>query len=76
MLASGLYEFAKTYQDLPSSALVSTGIATLVSFVVGLTVITYLLKYLARGSFTPFVIWRITVGVLILALLNSGLITA
>lgn len=76
VLASGLYEFAKTYQDLPSSALISTGIATLVSFVVGLTVITYLLKYLARGSFTPFVIWRITVGVLILVLLNSGLITA
>jgi undecaprenyl-diphosphatase len=76
VIASGLYEFAKTYQDLPSSALVATGIATLISFVVGLAVITYLLKYLTKGSFTPFVVWRIAMGVLILVLLNTGLISA
>lgn len=75
VIASGLYEFAKTYQDLPSSALVATGIATLVSFVVGLAVLTYLLKYLAKGSFTPFVVWRIAIGVLILVLLNAGLVS-
>ncbi|MEY2737354.1 MAG: hypothetical protein RL683_472 [Actinomycetota bacterium] len=76
VIASGLYEFAKTYRDLPSSALVATGIATVVSFIVGLAVITYLLKYLAKGSFTPFVVWRIAVGVLILVLLNTGLVSA
>ena len=76
VIASGLYEFAKTYQDLPSSALVATGISTVVSFVVGIAVITYLLKYLAKGSFTPFVVWRIAVGVLILVLLNTGLVSA
>ena len=76
VLASGLFEFVKTFQDLPISALLYTAVATVVSFGVGLAVITYLLKYLAKGSFAPFVIWRIAVGVLILILLNSGLVTA
>jgi undecaprenyl-diphosphatase len=76
VLASGFYEFAKTYQDLPSTALLSTALATLVSFLVGLAVIAYLLKYLAKGSFTPFVVWRIAVGVLILVLLNTGVVSA
>lgn len=76
VLASGLFEFVKTFQDLPISALLYTAVATVVSFCVGLAVITYLLKYLAKGSFAPFVIWRIAVGVLILILLNSGLVTA
>lgn len=76
VLASGLFEFVKTYSDLPASALFATAIATGVSFIVGLAVITYLLKYLSKGSFTPFVIWRIAVGVLILVLLANGLVTA
>ena len=67
VLASGLYEFAKTYKDLPSGLLLGTGVATVVSFVVGFAVIAGLLKYLNKGSFLPFVIWRIAVGVLILA---------
>lgn len=74
VLASGFYEFAKTFRDLPSSSLLATGLATAVSFVVGLAVIAYLLKYLAKGSFTPFVIWRVSVGILILILLNLGVV--
>jgi undecaprenyl-diphosphatase len=76
VLASGLYEFAKTYQDLPSDGLLWTAIATLVSFATGLAVIAYLLRYLSKGSFAPFVIWRIAVGVLILVLLNTGVVSA
>lgn len=76
VLASGFYEFAKTVGDLPSSALIATGLATAVSFIVGLAVIAFLLKYLTKGSFTPFVVWRVVVGVVILTLLNLGLLTA
>jgi undecaprenyl-diphosphatase len=76
VLASGLYEFAKTYHDLPSDGLLWTVLATLVSFATGLAVIAYLLRYLSKGSFAPFVIWRIAVGVLILVLLNSGVVSA
>jgi undecaprenyl-diphosphatase len=47
--------------------MLGTVTATVVSFVVGYAVIAGLLKYLEKGSFLPFVIWRIAVGVLILA---------
>lgn len=76
VIASGLYEFAKSYQDLDSSELVSTIIATLVSFVVGFSVIVGLLRYLSRGSFLPFVIWRIGVGVALLMLLATNQLVA
>jgi undecaprenyl-diphosphatase len=68
VLASGIYQFAKTYQDLPADLLIGTAVATLVSFVVGYAVIAGLLRYLNRGSFLPFVIWRILVGFAILAI--------
>ena len=68
VLASGIYEFAKTYKDLPSDLMLGTGVATLVSFVVGFAVIAGLLRYLNRGSFLPFVIWRVAVGFAILAI--------
>lgn len=76
VIASGLYEFAKTYQDLSQSALLATAIATVVSFVVGYLVIGFLLKYLERGTYVPFVIWRVGVGLLLIAGLATGVLTA
>lgn len=76
VLASGLYEFAKTYRDLDSAELVATAVATLVSFAVGFSVIVGLLKYLSRGSFMPFVIWRILVGVALIVLLSTNQLVA
>ena len=76
VIASGLYEFAKTYQDLSQSALLATAIATVVSFVVGYLVIGFLLKYLERGTFVPFVIWRVGVGLLLIVGLATGVLTA
>ena len=76
VIASGLYEFAKTYKDLDSSAIVATGVATLVSFAVGFSVIVGLLRYLSRGSFMPFVLWRIFVGVGLLILLGTNQLVA
>jgi undecaprenyl-diphosphatase len=72
VLASGLFEFVSTVSDLPSDLLIGTAIATVISFAVGFSVIVVLLKYLARGSFAPFVIWRLIVGVWLLAMLTSG----
>ncbi len=76
VLASGFYEFYKTYADLSSADLVATVVATVVSFVSGFLVIGYLLKYLTKGSFMPFVLWRVSVGVLLLAGLSTGLLVA
>lgn len=76
VMASGLYQFAKTYQDLEPSDLAATALGTVVSFVVGYAVIVGLLRYLNRGSFMPFVVWRIVLGLAVLVGLLTGALVA
>jgi undecaprenyl-diphosphatase len=76
VVASGLYEFAGSVGDLAGADLIATAIATAISFISGWLVIKYFLKYLAKGSFTPFVVWRIAVSGLIFLLLGLGVISA
>ena len=75
VLASGLYEFAKSAKNLGGVDLAATGVATVVSFIVGILVISGLLKYLSKGSFWPFVIWRVAVGIAVLVMLSTGVLT-
>ena len=49
--------------------------ATVLAFGVGLTVIAWLLRYLDRGSFVPFVVYRIVLGLLVLALVGTGVLS-
>jgi len=74
VLAAGFYQFFESFGDLPSNLLTGTIVATLVSFVSGYAVIAWLLKYLEKGSFMPFVIWRVGVGSLLLIGLAVGAI--
>ncbi|MEN9953907.1 MAG: undecaprenyl-diphosphatase UppP [Actinomycetota bacterium] len=74
VLAAGGYQFLKSYQDLPQDLLLATIAATVVSFVGGYAVIAWLLRYLVKGSFMPFVIWRVGVGSLLLVALAAGVI--
>jgi undecaprenyl-diphosphatase len=76
VLASGLFLFISTVGDLNQEMLLATIVATAVSGVVGLAVIHYLLKYLASGSFLPFVLWRVAVGLWLLWMLTSGSLVA
>ena len=76
VLGSGLFQFFASVGDLSQDLLVATVVATIVSGVVGFSVIHYLLKYLQKGSFLPFVIWRVGVGVWLLVMLTSGALTA
>ena len=76
VLASGLIEFKDSYQMLDANALSGTIVATITSFVVGYLVIAGLLKYLNKGSFMPFVIWRLVVGFGLLVMLSNGWISA
>ena len=76
VLGSGLFQFVSSFGDLSQDLLFATVLATIVSGVVGLSVIHYLLKYLQKGSFLPFVIWRVGVGVWLLIMLTSGALTA
>lgn len=50
--------------------------ATIVSFVVGYFVIASLMKYLQTRTFLPFVIYRISLGTLLLVLLATGVLSA
>ncbi len=76
VIGSGLYEFAKSYKDLPVDMFAATAVATFFSFLVGYAVIVGFLRYLNRGSFAPFVIWRILVGIAVIAALANGALTA
>ena len=77
VLASGFYQ---AYDELSGDGTgvgVSWGptlLATVIAFFVGLTVIAWLLRYLDRGSFTPLVVYRIALGVLILGLVLGGVL--
>ena len=74
VLAAGFYQFYESLGNLPNDLLVATVVATIVSFVSGYAVIAWLLRYLEKGSFMPFVIWRVSVGSLLLIGLALGAI--
>ena len=63
--------------DVNASAepgLAKTMAATVVAFVVGYAVVAWLLRYLRNHSYMPFVIYRVALGVLVLALLWAGVL--
>lgn len=72
VLAAGGLQFVSTFGNLPQDLLFATITATAVSFVSGYAVIAWLLRYLERGSFLPFVLWRVMVGSLLLIGLALG----
>ena len=72
MLGSGFFQ---TYESLDGGVdWGPTIVATLIAFVVGFAVISWLLRYLARGSFTPFVVYRVVLGLTLLALVGAGVL--
>lgn len=53
-----------------------TIVATVVSFVVGFAAIAWFLRFLTGHSFMPFVVYRVGLGLLLIALLAAGRIDA
>ncbi|MGY1640685.1 undecaprenyl-diphosphate phosphatase [Geodermatophilus sp. SYSU D00703] len=79
VLGSGVFQAYEALTGGVEGEAVSWGptiLATVLAFGVGLTVIAWLLRYLDRGSFTPFVVYRVVLGALILVLLGTGVIAA
>jgi undecaprenyl-diphosphatase len=77
VLGSGFYEAYGALKGDAQGAPIDwppTILATVLAFGVGLTVIAWLLRYLARGSFTPFVVYRVVLGLLVLALVGTGVL--
>ncbi|MFT3798924.1 undecaprenyl-diphosphate phosphatase [Microbacterium sp.] len=78
VFGSGLYELYDAIKN-PSAqvfSMVETGVATAVAFGVGLAVIAFLMQYLKRGSFLPFVLYRVALGVVLIVLLSLGVLHA
>lgn len=78
VLASGIYELLQSLNQPSLNAFSGseTAIATLVSFVIGYTVIAWLLKFVATRTFTPFVLYRIALGAALIGALSIGAIAA
>lgn len=73
VFASGLLET----KDIGSDSFVNwpaTILATVVAFGVGYAVISTLMNYLKTKSFKPFVYYRVSLGILVLILLQTGVI--
>src|SRR3954451_10039333 len=53
----------------------ATAVATLLAFIVGYASIALFLRYLVSHTVTPFVIYRVALGTLVLVLVSSGAIS-
>ncbi|MCX6367677.1 MAG: undecaprenyl-diphosphatase UppP [Armatimonadetes bacterium] len=79
VLLSGLFEIKDLLKPqevaLPGTlhfSPVNTLVATVVAFVVGYASIAWMLKYLAKHSTLVFVIWRVVLGAVVLAMHGMG----
>jgi undecaprenyl-diphosphatase len=78
VLASGLFQVYESLTGEVAGETVSWGptlLATVIAFAVGLSVIAWLLRYLDRGTFTPFVVYRVVLGLALLALVGVGVLS-
>ena len=73
VFASGLYKL----KDIGTDTCVQWGptiVATLVAGVIGYAVIAWLLRFISNHSFTPFVIYRLALAILLAVLLGTGVL--
>jgi len=75
VLAAGLFELWDGRKEIGGTLLGPTLVATAVSFVVGYASIAFLIKYLQKHGITVFVIYRIVLGIALLAMLRAGRIS-
>ena len=79
VFGSGLFELYKALTDPSTPSIYSmpmTLVATVLAFIVGYAMIAWLLKFVSTKSFTPFVIYRVLLGAIVLVLLATGAISA
>lgn len=77
VFGSGFYELKGAITDGSSDSVFSisqTLVATGIAMIIGYAVIAWLLKYVATKSFTPFIIYRVVLGSVLLVLLTTGII--
>ena len=76
VVGAGLFELKEIPHGENTYGWGPTITATVVSFVVGYAAIAWLLRYVSTKSYTPFVLYRIGLGALTLALVAAGVLNA
>jgi len=76
VIGAGLFELPEIPGGHYEYGVLPTVVATVVAFVVGYAAIAWLLRYVSTHSYAPFIVYRIALGGLTLALLGAGVISA
>jgi undecaprenyl-diphosphatase len=77
VFGSGFYELKGAISeggDTGVFTMAETLLATGIAFVIGYAVIAWLLKFVSTRSFTPFIVYRIALGSILLILLATGVV--
>lgn len=69
MFAAGGYSLLKHRDEIQTEQLALLGLGFFVAFVVALVVVAGFMRYIQTHRFTPFAVYRIVLGVVVLALL-------
>ncbi len=76
VVGAGIFQLPDIWNEPNLYGLGPTLLATVVAFVVGYSAIAWLLRYVSTRSFMPFVVYRISLGVGVLILLQTGALVA
>jgi undecaprenyl-diphosphatase len=77
LTAAGIYQAVQEYDAISDGiGWGPTLLGTAVSFVVAYASIAWLLRYIARHTFSLFIVYRIAIGALVIALVAAGAIAA
>lgn len=77
LFAAGVLQIADEHENIATGVgWPATIVATLVSGVVGYTAVAWLLKFVARHTYTVFIVYRVALGTLLLVLVGTGTIEA
>jgi undecaprenyl-diphosphatase len=77
LTAAGILQAATAAGDISAGVgWPATLLATVVSFVVAYFSVAWLLRFVARHTYTSFIVYRVALGALLLVLLGSGVVSA
>lgn len=77
VLGSGFYQLIKEVREPSGGAPMSlTILASAIAFVVAIFVIKFFMSYISKRSFMPFVVYRVLLGIVIMVLLGTGVLSA
>lgn len=77
LCAAALLETVTKASDISSGVgWTATLVATVTSFVVAYFAINWLLKYIAHHTYTIFIVYRVALGIILIALLVTGAVSA